>query len=259
MSFRQLIAVLAMLVGHSAVAQAPAEPAAPAPAATTAAGTPTAEAATAVKAPEAAAGGTNAAAAAGAGDPAAGQGKIAVCSACHGMDGNPASAQYPKLAGQHESYIARQLTLFKEHKRDNPIMMGFAAPLSAADMNDIGAYFATKNALPGVADTKFVSRGEALYRGGDAKNGVPACMACHGPDGRGNPGAGYPQLAGQFADYVTLKLNDWRNGKTWGNDERSKIMPVVAKGLSDADVAAVASYIEGLHAAGLGSATAATK
>jgi cbb3-type cytochrome c oxidase subunit III len=190
------------------------------------------------------------------GDATVGQGKSATCAACHGMDGNPASSQYPKLAGQHEDYITRQVGMFKSHKRDSAVMMGFVMSLTEQDMHDIGAYFASKTSLPGVADAKLVTRGEALYRGGDKNANVPACMACHGPDGRGNPGAGYPQLAGQYADYVTLKLKDWHDGKTWGDDDRAKIMPAVVKGLSDADIAALASYIEGLHAADTGSTAA---
>ena len=184
------------------------------------------------------------------GDAQAGQAKSATCAACHGMDGNPASSQYPKLAGQQESYIARQVELFRTHKRDSAVMMGFVLQLQPQDVRDIGAYFASKSSLPGVADAKLVGRGEALYRGGDKDAGVPACMACHGPDGRGNPGSGYPQLAGQYADYVTQKLKDWRDGKTWGDDDRAKIMPAVVKGMSDADIASLATYVEGLHAAG---------
>ncbi len=183
------------------------------------------------------------------GDAKAGETKAAVCAACHGMDGNPSTAQYPKLAGQHENYIVRALQLFKSNKRSNPIMLGFAAPLSNQDMHDIGAFFATKHALPGIADDKLVARGGQLYRGGDPATGVPACMACHGPDGRGNPVAGYPQLAGQYADYVSLKLKEFRDAAPWGEDEHSKIMPLIGKRLNDTDIAAVASYIEGLHAA----------
>jgi len=237
MSFRLVLALTAALGVGLLQAQAPAEkPAAPATSAPAEAAAPAGP----VKP----------------GDATAGQAKSTVCAACHGMDGNPATAQYPKLAGQHENYISRQIGLFKAHTRDNPIMIGFATPLSEQDAHDIGAYFAGKTSLPGVADTKLVARGELLYRGGDASAHVPACMACHGPDGRGNPGAMYPQLSGQYADYVTLKLKDWRDGKTWGDDDRAKIMPVVAKGLSDGDIAALASYIEGLHAVGTG-ATAA--
>jgi cbb3-type cytochrome c oxidase subunit III len=235
MSFRLVMAVSALLVSAGLQAQEaankPAE--APAPAAAAPAETHAETTAAATKP----------------GDATAGAAKAGVCAACHGIDGNPASSQYPKLAGQHENYIVRQIGLFKAHKRDSAIMMGFAMPLGDQDMHDIGAYFASKTSLPGVADTKLVARGEALYRGGDAKTGTPACMACHGPDGRGNPGAGYPQLAGQFADYITLRLKDWHDGKAWGDDDKAKVMPAVVKGLSEADITAVASYIEGLHAA----------
>ena len=191
------------------------------------------------------------------GDAKAGESKAVVCGACHGMDGNPTDKQYPKLAGQNEAYIARQITLFQTQKRQNAIMMGFAATLSAQDMHDIGAYFASKSSLPGVADVKLVERGQALYRGGDAKLGVPACMACHGPDGRGMAGSGFPQLGSQWTDYVAAKLHDWKNGTTWGDDANAKVMPAIAGRLSDGDIDALASYVEGLHTADAGTATAA--
>jgi len=181
------------------------------------------------------------------GDAKAGEGKAAACGACHGIDGNSSSAQYPKLAGQQEGYIARQIELFKANKRQNPIMMGFAATLTPQDAHDIGAYFSSKRSLPGVADEKMLERAQALYRGGDAKLNVPACMTCHGPDGRGMAGVGYPQLGGQHADYVAAKLKDWKAGTQWGDDERAQIMPQIAQRLSDADIAALASYVEGLH------------
>ena len=190
------------------------------------------------------------------GDANAGQAKAATCGACHGADVNSPMAQYPKLAGQHENYIARQVELIKTNKRANPVMMGFIASMTPQDMHDVGAYFATKTSLPGVADAKLVSRGEALYRGGDKATNIPACMACHGPDGRGNPGAGYPQLAGQFADYTAAKLKDFHEGKKWSDDDKGAIMPAVAHGLNDADIAALASYIEGLHSADAGNTAA---
>ncbi|MGH8090030.1 MAG: c-type cytochrome [Rudaea sp.] len=222
MSFRLVIAFSALVGAGSLAAQTPAS--APNPAAAPAAQAPLKP-----------------------GDATAGQAKTAACAACHGMDGNSASAQYPKLAGQQAGYIVRQLEMFKSGKRANPIMLGFAAPLSEQDMRDIGAYFASKTSLPGVADAKLVPVGEAYFRSGDAKDGVPACMACHGPDGRGNPGAEYPQLAGQHADYVATRLKAFRDGSA-GNDERTKIMEAIAKPLSDAEIGALASYVEGLHA-----------
>ena len=183
------------------------------------------------------------------GDATAGQAKAAVCGACHGVDGNSVAPQFPKLAGQSEQYIVRQLTNFKSSKRQNPIMLGMATPLSTQDMRDVAAYFASKTPLPGVADQALVERGQALFRQGDPARGVPACMACHSIDGRGNPGAMYPQLTSQHAQYVEATLKAWHDGTTWGDDAHSQIMPAIAKKLDADDIAAVASYIEGLHSA----------
>jgi cytochrome c553 len=183
------------------------------------------------------------------GDVTAGQAKAAACGACHGMDGNSTDPQYPKLAGQHEMYIAHQLHNFKSGSRQNAIMLGMATPLSNQDMHDIGAYFASKRSLPGVADQALVDQGQKLYREGDPTRGIPACMACHGIDGRGNPGAMYPQLTSQHAQYVEAKLKDFHDGVSWGNEPHAQIMPAIAKNLDPHDIAALASYIEGLHVA----------
>jgi cytochrome c553 len=183
------------------------------------------------------------------GDATAGQAKAAVCGACHGMDGNSSDAQYPKLAGQSEQYIVRQLTDFKAGKRQNPIMLGMATPLSTQDMHDVGAYFASKTALPGVADQALVEKGGTLFREGDNTRGIPACMACHSIDGRGNPGAMYPELASQHAQYIQATLKAWHDGTSWGDDAHAQIMPSIAKKLDADDIAALSSYIEGLHSA----------
>ncbi len=183
------------------------------------------------------------------GDAAAGEGKVAVCAACHGADGNSAVSIYPKLAGQNESYIARQLTQFKSGKRANPIMMPFASMLSEQDMQDIGAFYALQKPSTAEADEAYVERAQQLYRAGNAERGIPACMACHGPDGRGMAGSAYPQLSGQWADYVQAKFAEWRTGTTWGDDQHAAIMPVIAQRLSDEDIAALASYAQGLHKA----------
>lgn len=224
-----------------------------------ASGTSLAQAATAASAPAPA--GTAAPAAAPAtipaaeaaavkpGDATAGQAKAAACGACHGMDGNSSDAQYPKLAGQSEQYIVRQLQNFKSGARKNPIMLGMATPLSEQDMHDIAAYFSSQKRLPGVADQALVEAGQKLYREGDAKRDVPACMACHGPDGMGNPGAMYPALDSQHAQYVETQLKGWHDGNAWGTDAHSQIMPGIARKLDADDIAAVASYIEGLHPA----------
>ena len=193
------------------------------------------------------------------GDAQAGAGKAAVCAACHGLDGNSADPQYPKLAGQHERYIARQLTLYKGMERDNAIMLGFAATLSAQDMRDIGAYFASQKVVPGVADDsviaegpyagqKFYQVGERLFRFGKADGSVPACAACHGPSGAGNPGPAWPALAGQHAGYTANALTAFRNGTVWGKGNNANaIMSGVAGNLTDEEIQALATYIEGLH------------
>lgn len=183
------------------------------------------------------------------GDATAGQAKAAACGACHGMDGNSSDAQYPKLAGQSEQYIVTQLMRFKSGTRANPIMAGMAAPLSPQDMHDLGAYFSQQKLLPGVADEKLASDGEKIYRDGDASRSIPACMACHGPAGRGNPGWRVPQIGGQHADYVQTQLKAWHDGASWGSDAHAKIMPTIAERLTAADIAAVSSYVEGLHVA----------
>jgi cytochrome c553 len=257
MTFRHAAAAItAMLLMSTAAAQTatPAKPAsaAPAPAASTAKaganpatdtatpGMPKAE--TPTVAANASPAGT-----AKPGDATAGQGKAAACGACHGIDGNSTDAQYPRLAGQSEQYIAAQLEEFKSGKRVNPIMLGFASSLSEQDMHDIGAYFATQKPLPGVADQALVEQGETLYRQGDTARGIPACMACHGPSGAGNPGAHYPRLTSQHSQYVESRLKAWKASTEPSNDPHTKIMMPIAQKLDDKDIAAVASYIEGLH------------
>jgi cytochrome c553 len=196
------------------------------------------------------------------GDAKAGQTKAGSCAACHGLDGNATDPQYPKLAGQHELYIARQLALFKHGERVNPIMQPMAAPLSAQDMRDIGAYFATQKPAAGVADDTQVATGEnqglafyrigeKIWRGGKASAGVPACQACHGPAGRGIPGPTYPSLGGQHAGYTAAQLKFFRDGGAHGKDARARTeMAAIARNLSDEEIQGLATYIEGLHAAG---------
>lgn len=196
-----------------------------------------------------------------AGDAQAGANKAATCGACHGVDGNSADPQYPKLAGQHERYTARHLALFKSGERANPIMLGFAAPLSPQDMRDIGAHFASQKALPGTADEtpiatgpntgkKFYQVGERLWRGGDSARAIPACMACHGPSGQGNPGPAYPALAGQHAGYTALQLTAFRGGAILGRGENANsVMAGVSKYLTDEEIQALATYVQGLHTA----------
>lgn len=182
------------------------------------------------------------------GDAAAGQAKSAICAACHGADGNSMVPQWPKLAGQHRDYLARQVTLIKAGARPVPEMVGIVAALSDQDIADITAWFAAQRMSAGVAREEDVVAGQRLWRAGDAKSGVPACMACHGPAGAGNPLAGYPALAGQQEVYVANILKRFRAGENWGEkDAPSHVMNGVAAELTDDDIKFLASYIQGLY------------
>ncbi|MDX9687895.1 c-type cytochrome [Halopseudomonas formosensis] len=180
------------------------------------------------------------------GDAAAGAGKVAVCSACHGADGNSIMPNWPKLAGQGERYLLKQLTDIRDGARVVPEMTGMLTNLSDQDLADIAAHFSTQTMAGGVADAELAERGEAIYRGGNLKTGLPACTGCHSPTGQGNEPAGYPRLAGQHAAYTAKQLTDFREGDRT-NDGDIMVMRTVAERLSNKDIQAVAEYIQGLR------------
>ena len=172
-----------------------------------------------------------------------------VCAACHAADGNSPAAANPKLAGQHPEYLTRQLASYKENKaRKNPVMMGFAAALTAEDAANVSAYYAAqKPDAKGAARNPAAAKlGEKIYRGGVADKGIAACAGCHGPAGAGIP-AQYPRIAGQWADYTRAQLMAFRAGERQ-NDPQGMMRGVAAK-LSDKEIEAVADYIAGLKQA----------
>lgn len=180
-----------------------------------------------------------------AGDAAAGKTKAAACAACHGTDGNSANPEWPKLAGQHAPYLVKQLANFKAGERTNAMMAPMAAPLSEQDMADLAAFFTSQTLAEGKVDPALVAAGEKLFRGGNATTGVAACMGCHGPNGVGNPQANFPSLSGQYAAYTVNQLKAFRSGER-ANDA-GKMMQNIAARMTDAEMQAVASYIEGLR------------
>ncbi len=182
------------------------------------------------------------------------------CAACHGLDGKGTIPEiYPNIAGQSERYIAHQLALFKSGERQNAIMQPFASMLSAQDMRDLGAHFAKQVPVAGIADDtvvaegpykdlKFYEIGQQLFRSGDAERGIPACMACHGPAGHGNPGPAYPAVGGQQAWYTARRLEEYRAGTSAEQDKRLfEVMAAIAKPLTDEEIHALSSYMQGLH------------
>jgi cytochrome c553 len=166
-----------------------------------------------------------------------------VCAACHTADGSRGSPANPILQGQHPEYLAKQLAEFKAGKRANAIMQGMSAALSEADMKNVAAFYASKEAKPGFAKNKeLVALGEKIYRGGIADRNVPACAGCHSPSGAGMP-AQYPRLAGQHADYTEAQLIAFRGGVR----KNSLPMTGVAAKMNDKEIKAVSDYIAGLN------------
>ena len=167
----------------------------------------------------------------------------AVCAACHAADGNSTIAANPVLAQQHPEYIIKQLQEFKENKRKGTVMAGFAAPLSDEDMRNIAYFVHSQKAKHQAATNKdTLALGEKIWRGGIITRGVPACAACHSPNGAGMP-IKYPRLAGQHAGYTELQLKEFRDGIRT-ND---KVMPEVVNGMNDAQIKAVSDFIQGLR------------
>ncbi|MFZ8952678.1 MAG: c-type cytochrome [Gammaproteobacteria bacterium] len=180
------------------------------------------------------------------GDPNAGQVKSATCAACHGADGNSMMGAWPSIAGQHESYLQTQITAIRDGERLAPLMVAFASNLTDQDISDLSAYYANQAMTPKSASPESIELGQLIYLSGDIDRGLPACTACHGPDGRGNPLAGYPSLAGQHAQYTALSLNAYANGtrQTIGSVE---VMRDIATLLTQEEVEAVSNYVQGLR------------
>lgn len=176
----------------------------------------------------------------------AGKAKALTCTACHGPEGNSSTALWPNIAGQNAPYIQAQLMAFKDGSRVNPLMSSQAMLLSDQDMADLAVYF---ESLPGaaqpIADVNLRARGEAIYQGGKKDTGAAACLACHGPTGRGNPAAKYPVLRGQHAAYTALQLQAYAAG-TRETDGKTQIMRDIAARLDKDDIKAVSSYVQGL-------------
>jgi len=183
----------------------------------------------------------------------AGAAKSAVCAACHGPNGNSANPEWPRLAGQSAVYLAEQLRLFRSGVRNNPVMKPLAAPLSDQDIDDIAVYYEAQTPTGLEADPSYWKAGEALYLSGDTATQVPACVACHGPVGRGNLAAGYPALRAQQSVYVVAQLKNYANGSRYDGanpasaSRNGVMMFTLAKRLTAEQMRDVASYVQGMR------------
>ena len=178
------------------------------------------------------------------GNAEAGQGKAAVCGGCHGVDGNSMIPSFPKLAGQGELYLTKQLIDIRDGARSVPQMSGILTGRTDQDLADLAAYYSAQKVTIGATDPELLDLGRQIYRAGIAAKGVAACSACHSPTGAGNAQAAFPALSGQHADYVIAQLKAYRT-ETRTNGQ-AMVMQQVAALMSDKEIEAVASYVQGL-------------
>jgi cytochrome c553 len=186
----------------------------------------------------------------------AGSSKAAVCTACHGVNGNSTNPEWPVLAGQNAAYLREQLALFKAKKRNNPIMQPIVDTLSDQDVADVAAFYSAQTPAGLEADPSYWKAGEALYRSGDLARNIPACTACHGPAGQGNSGAGYPALRAQHSVYTVKQLQDYLTQNRYRDaadpakvtqTRNSVMMTTIAARLTPEDIRNLASYLQGLR------------
>ncbi|MDR2215231.1 MAG: cytochrome c4 [Nevskiaceae bacterium] len=190
------------------------------------------------------------------GDAAAGATKAATCIACHGTEGKSVDAngkavnpEWPVLAGQNATYLRQQLTSFRAGTRINVVMLPFVQNITDQDIADLAAYFSTQTPAGGEADPSFWEAGRALYRGGDATRDIPACVACHGPVGHGNPAAGYPSLQAQHSVYTINQLNAYANGTRYVQQQtpNAQMMNTISARLTAEERRSLASYVQGIR------------
>lgn len=180
-----------------------------------------------------------------AGDIAAGKIISAQCAACHGVDGNSSEPSFPKLAGQGEGYLYKQLLNFASGTRESLIMGPMIADISAQGLADLSAYYASQKVTAGLVSESLIEQGQKLYRAGNKKTGVPACMSCHGPRGAGIPAAKWPALSGQHARYVEMQLDAFSQGDR--NNDPNDMMRDISSRLSADEKKAVSAYISALY------------
>jgi len=186
----------------------------------------------------------------------AGATKAAVCTACHGVNGNSSNPEWPVLAGQNAVYIREQLAMFKAKKRNNPLMFPIIETLTDQDYADLAAFFSAQTPAGLEADPSYWKAGEALYRSGDVARGIPACTSCHGPAGQGNSASGYPALRAQHSVYTVKQLQDYltqnryrdaADPATVNQTRNSVMMTTIAARLTPEDIRNLASYLQGLR------------
>ncbi|MGI9286411.1 MAG: c-type cytochrome [Pseudomonadales bacterium] len=179
------------------------------------------------------------------GDPQAGKTKAAQCVACHGADGNSLAAAFPKIAGQGEKYLLKQMQEIKEGVRPIAQMAGQLDNMSDQDLQDIASYYAGQTMSGSAAKKDLVDMGASVYRAGIKKQGIAACTGCHSPTGVGNAPAGFPRLSGQHADYIEQQLLMFQTGER--NNDVDSVMRSITERMTAKEIKAVSSYASGVR------------
>ena len=170
------------------------------------------------------------------------------CAACHGDNGISVNPVWPKLAGQNPKYLASQLYEFRkgaDGNRNNAVMYGIAVTLSDSDIEDLSAYYASLKSNVGLTQDKYLELGRDMYRGGNMDIKIQACISCHGPNGQGNYAAAIPMLSGQHSQYTYQQLKNFQSSMR--SNDYNKMMRNIVHRMTDEEMKAVASYIEGLY------------
>jgi cytochrome c553 len=168
-------------------------------------------------------------------------GRIAseICAGCHGADGNSQVSTFPKLAGQQEVYLLRELKDYKSGKRVSEIMAPFMASLTDDDLPHLAAFYAKQKPGPGIpGDARLIGIGKELYLKGNSKTDVPSCESCHEENGSGT--GKFPRVAGQHVDYTLDQFRLYAAGKRTNG---ARVMKAVAERMSEEETRAVAEYM----------------
>ena len=163
------------------------------------------------------------------------------CFLCHGAEGESSSEVFPRLAGQHSEYIAKQLDNFKSGKRKSTAMASMVEKLTADEMLAIGRFFEKKNVVvEPPQDKNLAGVGQSIFHNGNKLSGVPSCASCHGAEAKGT--VSLPRLASQYAVYTETQLKQF-NTRERNND--NAVMHAIVSKMTPLEMAAVAEYLSG--------------
>jgi cytochrome c553 len=171
---------------------------------------------------------------------APGAAKALVCSACHGFAGQSPSDTMPVIAGMPPDYFKKAIRDYAAGKRPSPEMEPYSKMVLQFGLDEIAAYFAAQPRRPTAmkVDAAAAARGKAL---------AAQCVLCHGPDGRGDPTKGIPDLQGQPPGYLRNQMVLFKADQRSPGDDVLKPLKALFKTLPDEAFADLAAYYSSLR------------